>query len=366
VKAIILLSDGDYNWYGDPLARGTGYSGYDATSYGDLTSAYYIFSGLGSGQFSNQNMSLYAKANNIKIYAIGYANSLSTGGRNTLRILAQGTGGKYYDATASNIEDIYEEIAGDLKEEAGVNTQVDLSFENLYVNNVSVPGAEIFEYQYVPGESTYINSYNETTNPIDPVEYPFSFSQALEWQTDHSLNFDVGTIKLGQTWEVTFKLKVLRDGNINVFGPGSTISFNNGTASLALPETYITAKANLTGAGIETMPLRLSNMTCTSPMPIVDLIRVLWDVDYSGNSWIFEEISYSPDGNCTWIKFDTIVSNGTGGFVGQHNTTLDIRGLPAGIYNIRVEASAIDSNNDLIELPSAIPIGNTKVYIRIE
>jgi hypothetical protein len=311
-------------------------------------------------------MSLYAKANNIKIYAIGYADSLSTTGRNTLRVLAQGTGGKYYDATASNIEDIYDEIAGDLKEEAGVNTQVDLSFENLFVNDVSVPGAEIFEYLYIPGESTYINSYNETVNPIDPVLYPFSYSQALDWQTSHHLDFDIGTIKLGQTWEVTFKLKVLKDGNINVFGPGSTITFNNGTASLPLPETYITAKANLSGSGIETMPLKLSNMISTSQTPIVDLLRVQWDIDYSGNSWVHEDIFYSPDGNCTWVKFDAIETNGTGGFVGQHNSTLDIRSLPTGSYNIRVEASAIDSNNDMIELPEMIQIGNTRVHIRIE
>ena len=366
VKAIVLLSDGDYNWYGDPLARGTGYSGYDPTSYGDLTSAYHVYSELGSGKFSNQNMSIYARNNNIKIYAIGYADSLSTGGRNTLRILAQGTGGKYYDATASNIQDVYEEIAGDLKEEAGVNTQVDLSFENVYVNNVSVPGSEVFDYLYVPGISTYITSFNETTDPIDPALYPYSFSQALEWQTYHNLHFDVGTIKLGQTWEASFRLKVLKDGNINVFGPGSTIQFNNGSASLVLPETYVTAKANLSGVGIDTMPLTLSNLTCISPMPIVDILKVQWDVDYRGNSWIREDLFYSNDGNCTWIKFDSMVTNGTGGFTGQHSSKLDIRGLPAGTYNIRVIASAIDSNDAMIEIPSTIQIGNTKLHIRLE
>ena len=118
VKAIVLLSDGDYNWYGDPLARGSGHadgSGYHADDYGDLTSNYMTFTGLGSGQFSNQNMSIYAKNNNIRIYSIGYADSLSTGGRNTLRILANSSGGKYYDASATNIADVYTEIAGELR-----------------------------------------------------------------------------------------------------------------------------------------------------------------------------------------------------------------------------------------------------------
>ena len=65
VKAIILLSDGDYNWYGDPLARGTA-STNGATTFGDLTTSYKTFTGLGSGQFSNQNMSVYATNNSIK------------------------------------------------------------------------------------------------------------------------------------------------------------------------------------------------------------------------------------------------------------------------------------------------------------
>ncbi len=50
VKAIILLSDGDYNWYGDPLARGTGNSNSE-TSYTDLTTSYKTFPGLGLASF---------------------------------------------------------------------------------------------------------------------------------------------------------------------------------------------------------------------------------------------------------------------------------------------------------------------------
>ena len=39
------------------------------------------FTGLGSGQFSEQNMSIYAKNNGIRIYSIAFADTMSSGGR---------------------------------------------------------------------------------------------------------------------------------------------------------------------------------------------------------------------------------------------------------------------------------------------
>ncbi|MFA7694981.1 MAG: Ig-like domain-containing protein, partial [Methanoregula sp.] len=93
VNAIILLSDGDYNHYGDPLARGHGYtsSQYDPTAYNDLDSDYMKYAGV-----SNQNMALYANSSGIKIYTIAYGNKLTEGGKTTLITLASTSGGKYY------------------------------------------------------------------------------------------------------------------------------------------------------------------------------------------------------------------------------------------------------------------------------
>ena len=72
IKAIILLSDGDYNWYGDPLARGSGHTTWVAEDYNDLDTDYYKFTSPVTP--SSQNMSQYAKDNGIRIYSIAFGN----------------------------------------------------------------------------------------------------------------------------------------------------------------------------------------------------------------------------------------------------------------------------------------------------
>ncbi|MCJ7497810.1 MAG: VWA domain-containing protein, partial [candidate division Zixibacteria bacterium] len=219
VKAIILLSDGDYNWYGDPLARGTGSSN-SATSYGDLTTSYRTFTGLGSGSLSNQNMSVYAKNNGIRIYSIAFGNQITSGGKTTLRVLAEGsvladgTHGKYYEASATDIADVYTAIAGELIDNAGVNTTSVVDFENINVTGVTMPGDQVFDYVYNPTASTKITWQNGT---------PTVINQSDDWTNDNKLDFTIGTIKVGQFWNATFRLRVNQSGLIDVFGKNSTV-----------------------------------------------------------------------------------------------------------------------------------------------
>ncbi|MDD1666984.1 MAG: hypothetical protein LUO96_00815, partial [Methanomicrobiales archaeon] len=95
VRAIVLLSDGDYNWYGDPLARGSAGPN-NPSSYGDLDSRHMKFSSITNN--TQQNMAEYAKANKIRIFSIGFAQGISSGGQQTLELLATNTGGRYYYA----------------------------------------------------------------------------------------------------------------------------------------------------------------------------------------------------------------------------------------------------------------------------
>ncbi|MDI6877612.1 MAG: VWA domain-containing protein [Methanomicrobiales archaeon] len=364
IKAVVVLSDGDYNYYGDPLARGTGYTGYDPDDFGDLTSAYYKFTSLGTGTSSNQNMSNYARNNNIIIYSIGYADSLSSGGRNTLRILAEGSGGKYYNGSASNIEDVYKAIAGDLKQEAGVNTAMSLSFDNVMVNNISWSGDNVFQYQYVNPESTRIYSYNETHEVIPE----HCIDQTLDW-SDRTLDFNIGTIHVGQVWETTFRMKVLKEGNINVFGSGSTISFNNGTEFLELPDTYITAVAAFNETGITTYNLEVSNLHIRNPDSIRDFVEIEWDTTYTGdlNLPVTEELSYSNDGEKTWTKFYSISTSNwsdDGSLMKTRTGNLDIRYLPEGEYVIRVYATAPDAYDSWAKVETVYTTSGN--YIKLE
>jgi Mg-chelatase subunit ChlD len=386
LKVIVLLSDGDYNWYGDPLARGSADT-HSTTGYSDLDSDYQSFSDVsGSGQFSEQNISVFAKNNNITIYSIGFASSISAGGQNTLRILAESTGGKYYNASAANIADIYKTIAGELKALAGVNTQMQLTFQNVNVtyNNVTtqVPGQQVFSYIYVPGVSTWVTSWNETSNPLPdqvPIPsypsvspdygtytmYPYSFDQTSEWLSSTGLTFNAGNISVKQTWETKFRFRVDKPGNIQIFGPGSKIVFNNGEATLDLPETYISAVMNLTSSGLNSTTLDIYNLHTTAKGVITDSIPLEWGITYGGNQTVTERISYSNDGGNTWVMFDT---NYVDKNVTIDHTSLDVRTLPPGEYYIRVDASAPDapSDRETLMTPGIVVGTGVRAYIKLE
>ena len=264
VKAVIILSDGDYNWYGDPLAHnaGSSHTTWDPTSYDNLDSDWHYYSDLNA---TNQNMTLYAKNNGVKIYSIAFA-----GERTTLRTLAEGSGGKYYAASATDIADVYTAIAGDLKREAGVNTGMDLKYEQVEVNYALEPNTgtdTILSYVYAPGSSTWVRSYYLNGSvPAHSPSYPYTFDQTGDWNSNpRKLNFNVGTIYLNQVWETKYRLKVEQEGNINIFGPDSAINFNNGAATLALPKTYISGIRNMTNTSVTTNVLKYTSITQDDP-----------------------------------------------------------------------------------------------------
>ena len=357
IKAIVLLSDGDYNYYGDPLARGTARTSYAPNNFGDLTQDYYVYPGLGTGKFSNQNMSVYATNSGIKIYTIAFADSISTGGRTVLQRLAEYTGGKYYEASATDIADVYTAIAGELRTEAGVNTQMDLNFDQIEVNYEVVTMNEtyqVFDYISDGSTSTRIHSYNETTTFVDTV-----INQSSQWYNQsnpYHLFFDVGTVRLGQVWEARYKLRVLVDGNINVFGPASTIVFNNGESTLPLPATFITAVAGQVTTGITPGELNITNVSGGSDenQGGIEYVTWTWDRYYSGVLQVTEIYQISNDGGQQWIQVGSRVltpeeANEPGEF--SYPKVL----LPPGEILFRVVANAIDAPGPVIGTPPPPP-----------
>jgi hypothetical protein len=342
IQAVIFLTDGDYNWMGNPLGRGTGYpSPYDTFSTSPIeTNKYRYYAGLGGtlqpyttstcsnfntsvcddcasgytlgtsgihmgqcqwtssaghpahnwytpttkptscdiphcdafeigynctdGYTTNQNMANYANSKNIRIYTIGFASGLTSQAVTDMQYLASSTGGFYRNATTgTDLTQIYSEIAGDLKSEAAVNTSMFLDFGTITVNNVQIDGVNVFSYVADnstsltnPG-STWINKYNKTS-PNFPT-YPYTIDDTANWTTNKSLTFNVGTIKLNETWEANFRLKVLREGNIEIFGPGSKIWFTDSNeilANLTLPNTSVSARHVATNATEKTIVLK--------------------------------------------------------------------------------------------------------------
>uniref|UniRef100_UPI002638C409 Ig-like domain-containing protein n=1 Tax=uncultured Methanofollis sp. TaxID=262500 RepID=UPI002638C409 len=388
IKAIIVLSDGDYNWYGDPLARGDA-AGYwdkkevwdglfswhyedvwvptrDPEDFGDLTQKYYRFTDLFDEE---QDLSVYAKNHNIKIYSIGYADTISDDGKKTLQKLAESTGGKYYDGSAANIGAIYTAIAGELKTEAGVNTKMDISFKDVEVNSEIMDGDAVFTYLHIPGKSTNISTWIDNSTPpyVPPhnPSYPYTEDQTTNWNDDHNLHFDIGTIHLNQTWTANYTLKVLMDGNINIFGQGSTISFDNGNETLDFPKTFITALPSMNNTGINTSYLWVGEPSRVGSGSITDFLRMKWNLNYTGNQTATQKLFYSIDEKRTWIDFGTVTPRAKG--LRQEEAVLDVRDRPAAQYWIRVRAAAPDAPPAGNETSVSFFVGNvTAKKIRLQ
>jgi hypothetical protein len=474
VRAIILLTDGDYNWLGDPLGRGTGYypappTGYYGYSTGNLEpSKYLYYNGLGgtlnppleanfignttatalqviftdkslgtptsyswslqdgnSGdtqsstsknptinfpshtstrkynvsetitdatgdtntisqtyyittasstttvnipssapspsytapdeQFTDQNMTKFAADNNIRLYMIAYTanGNLNAEAVSDMQVMANGTGGYFENApSGATLSQIFTQIAGTLQTAAGVNTNMSLNFQNVNLTGVTVPGAQVFSY--VP--QTQITWQDGVTNYTD---------QSSQWNNNQMLNFNIGTINLGQTWQATFELMVKEGGSIQLFGNGSTITFNNGTSSLVLPPAYITAINNLTNNGATEQSIQLSNFVVTKSGVITDFVPLQWDTNYPGNATALERLYYStiyqPASTCgagTWTQPPFDSQSGIPPGASNETSILDVRTLPPGTYYFCVLATAADTNSAMAEAP-----GNTQVKI---
>jgi hypothetical protein len=355
VKAAVILVDGDYDWYGDPLAAAGAYlDNKDPEQFGQRTNNWYP---LDVPSAAEQNMSVYAINNDVRIYTISYSSDVSNDCNETMRIFAESTGGKNYRVlTADGLADVYTDIAGELRNEAGVNTTMDVAFTNVEVDSTPVSGDQVFDYVYLDGTSTRIYSFNDTSTIIP--EYTRDDTDA--WNANQTLHFDIGTVTLGQTWETTFRLKVLINGTIDVFGSGASITFNNADV-LDLPHLYITAIGEQNSTVIA-RSLDVNSLQRTSSQPVYDILSVNWNLNYTGTEGVTQDVSYSNDDGFTWVWFNTRMgTNATTAMA----SSLDVRDLSPGEYRIRVYATAPDAPDDWEEI-SGIQIGNqTRNYIQI-
>jgi len=363
VRALIVLSDGDYNFYGDPLARVSAKST-SSTATGDysaLTSTWYTFPGLNT---SFQNMATFAKAYNIRIYTIGFAQTITAGGKANLSALATLTGGKYYDATAANLASVYTDIAGSLKTTAGVNTTMNLAFRNINVtlDNVTStkPGGQVFNYTYIPMHSTAIDSGNATFTHFPG--YPMYFDNTSQWTSGQGFRFNIGTISLGQVWQSTVTLKVLQPGTISVFDPASNVTTQDATTSqttpLVIPGAYLIVLPNNTATALQgAAQLHIQNLNLTDPDSTTSA-DLEWNLTYNGMYPISEDLMYAPYGTTMWNHMPPQqVPNTTPIF---DTGSIPITGLGYGSYTIHLDVSAYDSNSDSRELQ--IKVNDTGVW----
>ena len=188
--------------------------------------------------WGNETMGYGNDHNNIRVFVIMYLSSSGGCGSTTdskvvrMREFGESAGGGYYcGASKAEIDQIYANIAQTLRDLAGVNVTMNLDFENVKVNSTPMSGGDAFSY--VPVEAGFSSPSSRTTILWPNSTRTFK-NQSDEWTAanNYQLNFDIGTIKVNQTWETTFRLNVNQMGVIQLFGSGSKTSFNNGTDKL--------------------------------------------------------------------------------------------------------------------------------------
>lgn len=304
VRAIIVISDGDYNYYGDPLARGSGYTDkdpwwYRADWYGNPPQDYHKFDGLGSGQLSEQNMSIYANNNNIKIFSIAYAEDISEGGNETLRILSESTGGCHYTApTGSDLLTMYSLIAGQLREDAGVDIEMYSDFGTVQVDMQPVAGNEVLTYIADDPHSTSTEKFDSKNTTI---EYGW-IDHTTDWETNQKLPFNIGTMHLNDYFEATMTFSVERTGSIMLFNHTQEAIFFNtpeGPQTLTIPDTYLYSSLVEDpdpGYGtFEETEFEVEN-------PEGTIYEWTWTREYTGELPLIEQYFVSVDGGKSWTQ----------------------------------------------------------------
>lgn len=382
VNAIILMTDGDYNWLGNPLGRGTGYSSsYTSYSTSNLESTKYLYySGLGDGlagtyhysyypyggyytypdgQATNQNMAVYAKNHNIRLYMIAFASyesALGSQAKADMKTLANSTGGFYeYAADGSALTATYTKIAGELNEQAGGNTTVSLNFGTISVVNVS-SNADIgnyLDYRYAPPVSTNIYMFNISPGGTTHDYYKYTRDDTLNWSSGKKLNFNVGTVKLNDTWQATMMFSLTQNGTLILFGPDhcSAVSFTDAstgkTTSGCIPSLLVQVRnsSGTTGLG--------SNALLVDQMQFVDtghadtgIVRLKWNTTYTGptagDGFVGETVQYRSTSGTGWIRYsDLSVKPGPIAAPGMPDSLdIDTSGWAPGTYILEVYAVA--------------------------
>jgi hypothetical protein len=334
VKAIVLLTDGEWNTGGNPEG-------------GDGAKS---FPGIRTGSVID-----YAKGADIKIFTIALGDEPS---HDELLSYANQTGGRFYSATASDdLTQVYEDIAQKLQEAAGVNTTMELAFDKVMIN--STPTEDVFKYEPLDPVSTSEVKY--WTNNGSVFWGPKWVNQAENGDWDgQNLTFDVGDIYLNQTWETTFRLKVLKEGNIDIFGNESVIHFNGtqGKTKLGLPHTFITASLVLDETDATTSNIWLYSLTVSTEDP--GILVPSWNLNYTGNKSVTQKVLYqfSPDNiwwDGTWHAADTKHHPSDTDINGMYSSRLELK-KEGGWYKIRVTAREDTPDGASAEITRTDPI----------
>ena len=279
------------------------------------------------------------------LYYDGGSTSSST--EVTMRALANRTGAKFFKPTTPDeLKQAYIDIAGILRTLAGVNATMNLDFKNIEVNGTQMSGDKVFSY--VPVEMGMTNPGSRTTILWQNKTRSF-LNQSDEWNANQQLRFNIGTINISETWSTTYRLRANQTGLINIFNcslSGSSLSFNNGTENMCLPNLYITVNPNTTPLGLQSGLLSVTNIFPDSGnYNYTDKVPISWYLNYTGFDTGIETYYYCHKIICNELDFKVfdygLPFSDTQALGGEilRNTVLDVKDFPPGYYQIKVRAT---------------------------
>lgn len=160
------------------------------------------------------------------------------------------------------------------------------------LNNITIPGNQAFDYVYWDGVSTHLRKWNSS----DTI-YDYTYNQSPDWQDDLKLNFDLGTMYLGDLWQGNFTLRAKQPGTVQFFGNGSAITFNE-NESVTIPELFQYTQPIHFG-DIPTENLKITYFNVNSSFNSV------FDITYSGNKTVHVKLYYQKLGDISggWKQY---------------------------------------------------------------
>jgi hypothetical protein len=319
IRAIILLSDTEWNDWGDPSAGWDGISvktenavplskkaAWDLPQGG--ISAWTPFDSFGEYVDGNitavpagisdprQNMANYAKAHDIIIYSVAYPEkdtNIETSRERVMRDLADTTGGMYFEArSGTNLKTIFEIISRDLRQRASVNTTAEFNFSNVRLNGTpDFPGIEAFNYTFITDRSTITQKWNESGDLL----YREQRNDTENWTTSQKLTFDLGTMFIGDRWQANFTLISKKVGTVELFENSYVFSDDE---QIAVPQPIIQTGGTRRGdVPSSTLEITYFNVT--------DSMNAVYTITYSGTDTVHARLYYRKAGDVQgdWKQF---------------------------------------------------------------
>ncbi|MDI6720655.1 MAG: hypothetical protein QMD46_13710 [Methanomicrobiales archaeon] len=378
VKAIVLLMQNTYRYYGNPIPISTDpilKVPPDDNTIAKGTNEYYPFA---DPIVTHQNMAEWAKQNNIKIFVIYYNYAQAAPDEKVPRTLAEVTGGDWWIANnATELDSAFENASKALDVYAGINTSMNLNLVSPITNttNLSWTSTEGL-LDYVP--LTWYQHYNWTENASVPSYYLYkpenfkTYDHSSEWDSTQTITFteeQIGTIKIKETWWTKFRLKLRSDIvndtiQFNLFGPGSEVRFNATEAKpIIVPDLSITYIPNMSVDPLIDPDILVWGLNKTAPPS--EYLNVTWNITYRGTSNHIDEFMYIRLDDGFWRHYTTITNNSATAGNWTEHYAIDLRTLPRSHQiGVRINATAPGAGSS--EVTNQFDLTQGKNFIKIE